>query len=34
MGTEALRSGLESIAQRKAMMDDLAEFYKKNFLEK
>jgi len=30
-GAEALRSGLESIARRKAMMDDLAEFYKKNF---
>ena len=32
MGTEALRTGLESIAKRKAMMDDLAEFYEKNFL--
>jgi len=34
MGTEALRSGLESIAKRKDMMDDLAEFYRKNFMEK
>jgi len=34
MGTAALRSGLESIINRKTMMDDLAEFYKKNFLEK
>ena len=32
MGAEALRSGLESIAKRKVMMDDLTEFYKKNFL--
>ena len=32
MGTEALRSGLESIAKRKAMMDDLTEFYRKNFM--
>jgi len=32
MGTEALRTGLESIVQRKAMMDDLTEFYKKNFM--
>ena len=32
MGTEALRAGLESIARRKAMMDDLAEFYEKNFI--
>ncbi len=31
MGTEALRSGLESIVKRKTMMDDLAEFYRKNF---
>jgi PadR family transcriptional regulator PadR len=31
-GTEALKSGLESIAKRKTMMDDLAEFYKKHFL--
>ena len=30
-GAEALRSGLESIAKRKAMMDDLAEFYRENF---
>ena len=30
-GKEALRSGLESIAGRKNLMDDLAEFYKKNF---
>jgi DNA-binding PadR family transcriptional regulator len=34
MGTEALRSGLESIAKRKPMMDDLAEFYSKNFMDK
>ena len=32
-GKEALKSGLESIAKRKAMMDDLAEFYERNFLE-
>ena len=32
MGTEALRSGLESIAKRKTMMDDLADFYRKNFM--
>ena len=32
MGNEALRTGLESINRRKAMMDDLAEFYEKNFL--
>jgi len=32
MGTEALRTGLESITRRKAMMDDLAEFYEKNFM--
>jgi DNA-binding PadR family transcriptional regulator len=32
-GKEALKSGLESIAKRKPMMDDLAEFYKKHFLE-
>lgn len=31
-GAEALRSGLESIAKRKAMMDDLAEFYRENFV--
>jgi len=31
-GKEALKSGLESIAKRKAMMDDLAEFYERNFL--
>jgi DNA-binding PadR family transcriptional regulator len=34
MGTEALRSGLESIAKRKVMMDDLAEFYKKHFMKR
>jgi len=33
MGKEALRNGLESIARRKTMMDDLAEFYRKNFPE-
>jgi len=32
MGAEALRSGLESIIKRKPMMDDLTEFYKKNFM--
>jgi len=32
MGEEALRSGLESILKRKAMMDDLAEFYRRNFM--
>ena len=30
-GTEALRSGLESIALRKPMMDDLAEYYRTHF---
>lgn len=30
-GTEALKSGLETVARRKALMEDLAEFYKKNF---
>ena len=30
-GTEALRSGLESIARRKTMMDDLAEYYRTHF---
>ena len=30
-GTEALRSGLESIANRKSMMDDLAEYYRTHF---
>jgi PadR family transcriptional regulator PadR len=33
-GTETLRSGLESIAKRKAMMDDLAEFYEAHFLKR
>ena len=33
-GAEALRSGLESIAKRKAMMDDLAKFYEKNFIKR
>jgi DNA-binding PadR family transcriptional regulator len=33
IGREALRNGLESIAKRKAMMDDLAEFYRKHFPE-
>ena len=32
-GAEALRSGLESIAKRKTLMDDLNEFYKKHFIE-
>jgi PadR family transcriptional regulator PadR len=31
-GTEALKGGLESIAKRKTMMDDLTEFYKKHFM--
>jgi len=31
MGTEALKSGLESIVKRKPMMDDLTDFYQKNF---
>jgi len=30
-GTEALRSGLKSILRRKALMDDLIEFYRENF---
>lgn len=30
-GAGALRSGLETVAKRKALMDDLTEFYKKNF---
>jgi DNA-binding PadR family transcriptional regulator len=30
-GAEALRSGLESIVKRKALMDDLARFYRKEF---
>jgi DNA-binding PadR family transcriptional regulator len=30
-GKEALRSGLESIARRKNLMDDLTHFYNKNF---
>jgi len=30
-GKEALRSGLESIARRKNLMDDLTAFYNKNF---
>ena len=34
MGTEALRSGLESITKRKVMMDDLAEFYTKHFMKR
>jgi len=31
-GVEALKSGLESIARRKALMEDLFEFYRKNFM--
>jgi len=31
-GVEALKSGLESIARRKSLMDDLTEFYEKNFM--
>lgn len=31
-GTEALRSGLEAIIRRKTLIDDLTEFYKKNFM--
>jgi DNA-binding PadR family transcriptional regulator len=34
LGKEALRTGLESIVKRKNLMDDLAEFYKKNFQSK
>lgn len=30
-GEEALRRGLESILQRKKLMDDLVEYYKKQF---
>ena len=30
-GEEALRKGLESILQRKKLMDDLAEYYEKRF---
>jgi len=30
-GAEALRSGLESIAKRKTLMDDLAEYYRTHF---
>ena len=30
-GTEALKSGLQTIAKRKVLMDDLAKFYEKNF---
>jgi len=33
-GKEALRSGLESIAKRKNLMDDLTDFYNKNFRSK
>lgn len=32
-GTEALRTGLESIVKRKPLMDDLTEFYEKHFME-
>ena len=31
-GAEALRTGLESIARRKALMDDLNEFYARHFM--
>lgn len=31
-GVEALKSGLESIAKRKSLMDDLTVFYAKNFM--
>jgi len=31
-GAEALKSGLQTIAKRKVLMDDLAKFYSKNFL--
>ena len=30
-GAEALKSGLQTIAKRKVLMDDLAKFYQKNF---
>jgi len=30
-GTEALKSGLQTIVKRKVLMDDLAKFYEKNF---
>ena len=30
-GSEALNSGLRALAKRKALMDDLARFYEKNF---
>ncbi len=30
-GAEALKSGLQTIAKRKVLMDDLAKFYEKNF---
>lgn len=30
-GAEALKSGLQTIAKRKTLMDDLAKFYEKNF---
>jgi len=30
-GGEALSSGLRAVAKRKALMDDLARFYEKNF---
>ena len=30
-GAEALSSGLRAVAKRKALMDDLARFYEKNF---
>jgi DNA-binding PadR family transcriptional regulator len=30
-GSEALGSGLRAVAKRKALMDDLARFYEKNF---
>jgi len=31
MGAEALRSGLEKTVRRKALTDDLIDFYRKNF---
>ena len=31
-GAEALKTGLESIARRKSLMNDLTNFYEKNFM--
>jgi len=32
LGAEVLRVGLEAIARRKSLMDDLTQFYRRNFL--